>query len=97
MASGCTWVDVDEEATRVRLVTLEEVEDCERLGTTNTTTKADVGPLKRKKEKIAAELLALAQNSAANMGGDTLVAQGPITNGARSYTVYRCGAGQEAL
>lgn len=94
---GCTWVDVDDEAAAVELVTLDRVGNCDRIGTTEATTKPAIGPMKRSKDKVEAELLTLARNSAAKMGGDTVVAQGPVSDGSRTFVVYFCDtAGRQA-
>ena len=41
--------------------------------------------------KVAGELATLARNSAAQLGGDTVVATSEITDGSQTFAVYRCG------
>ena len=47
-------------------------------------------PVQRKPGKVAEELERLARNEAAELGGDRIVALGPVRDGQRSYAVFAC-------
>ena len=88
---GCSWVQVTPEGKIVRLVeSLDQVEQCEKLGTT-TSSVLPKFVFERGKEKVAAELADLARNSAADMGGDTIVPISAVEEGKRTFGVYQCG------
>jgi hypothetical protein len=88
--SACTWVDPIAGASSVTLVQPAHVSNCKRLGTTISKVKANIGSINRNEEKVAGELLTLAQNSAVEVGGDTLVAMSPPTEGTQKFTIYKC-------
>lgn len=90
VASGCTWVDPIAGASSVTLVTPAHVSNCKSLGTTTSQVKAKIGIINRNDEKVAGELLTLAQNSAVEIGGDTLVAEGAPNEGTQRFRIYKC-------
>ena len=67
------------------------VETCKKLGTTNVSVKHKVGFITRSEEKVTEELTTLAKNRAAEMGGDSIVANGAASEGAMSFDIYKCG------
>jgi hypothetical protein len=87
---GCTWVKLEEGAVDVALIPAAMAKQCERLGTTQATSKASVGMIKRNDAKVATEILTLAKNSAAEMGGNTISEVGRLAEGKQTFTVYRC-------
>ena len=89
--AGCTWVDVTEEGETVTLVSSVS-KTCKRLGNTTSTTKADIASIDRSNKKVAVELVTLARNSAAKMGGDTITAESTISeSGEQTFGIFRCG------
>ncbi len=92
LLSACTWVKLTEEGETVTVVTAVP-SSCKRLGSTTSSTKADIASFDRKSKKVATELQTLARNSAAKMGGDTISAEGEVSeNGEQTFGIYRCGA-----
>jgi hypothetical protein len=89
-SSGCTWVDPVAGASRVTLVMPQHVGHCQPLGTTTSQVKAQVGPVHRSESKVQEELLTLARNSAVEIGGDTLVAEGPPSQGTQRFRIFKC-------
>lgn len=87
---ACTWVDVSPQGEDVRVLEAERVSACERVGKTTVNTAASVAGLKRHAEKVQSELDTLARNSAAEIGGDTVVRVGEPVEGRQVYEVYRC-------
>lgn len=90
LLAGCNWVKLERGAEGVRLVSASQVLNCERLGTTTTSVKSRVAGVERNPEKVAAELADLARNSAWDMNGDTIVADGPVRDGEQRFVIYRC-------
>jgi hypothetical protein len=90
VTAGCTWVKLERGAEGVRLVEPSMVTNCERLGTTTTSVRDRVAGVERNAAKVRAELADLARNSAWDMTGDTIVADGPVREGEQRFIVYRC-------
>ena len=91
LAGGCTWVKLTEPGQGVRVGTSAQVASCTKLGATHAKTSTKIAFFARSRKKIDAENESLARNEAAEMGGDTIVAQGPTSSeGRRSFDVYRC-------
>lgn len=88
-ATACTWVKPTPAGAAVREVGPEHVAGCEHLGgVSGTTTERIV--LKRNAEVVRKEQVTLAQNQAATIGGDTIVAKGPAQGPTLQFDVYRC-------
>jgi Domain of unknown function (DUF4156) len=90
VASGCTWVDPIAGASAVTLVQPSHVVNCKSIGTTVSQVKDKVGFINRSDDKVTEELLTLAKNSAVELGGDTLVAEGGPSEGTQKFRIYKC-------
>jgi hypothetical protein len=90
LAGGCTWVKLTSPGEGVRVGTAAEVASCQKLGATHSKTSSRI-IFSRSPQKIDAEVETLARNEAADMGGNTIVPQGPTSSeGRRSFDVYHC-------
>ena len=89
--AACTWVEPTKEGGEVLLVKAFNVESCKKLGSTTSYVKHKVGFITRGEEKVNEELVTLARNKAAEMGGNSIVAQGPAKEGRMSFDIYKCG------
>jgi hypothetical protein len=87
---ACTWVNLTPGGETVRVADADSVATCERKGKTIISLKADVAGIERNREKVKTELETLARNSAAELGGDTIVAASEIANGKQTFEVYLC-------
>ncbi|SEP62916.1 protein of unknown function [Ectothiorhodospira magna] len=87
---GCTFIKLTPGGERVRILEAHEIGNCERIGSTSASVAEQVGIFRRPPEKLTQEVEHAARNAAAEMGGDTLVPQGPLREGRRGYDVYRC-------
>lgn len=92
--SACTWVEPTKEGSDVLLVKSFNVETCKKVGSTTTSVKHKLGIITRSEEKVTEELTTLAKNRAAEMGGDSIVAQGEPVDGSMSFDIYKCGENQ---
>ena len=92
LAFGCAWVKLAPEAEDVQIApSAEAVASCRKVGTINSQTKARVGFFARGQEKLSEELATLARNEAAEMGADTVLAEGPPSvEGRQRFGAYRC-------
>jgi hypothetical protein len=88
--ASCSWVTLERGAEGVRLVEPPRAINCERLGTTTTSVRDRVAGIDRSADKVASELADLARNSAWEINGDTIVADGPVQDGQRRFIIYRC-------
>ena len=88
---ACTWVEPTKEGSEVLVVKASKVETCKKLGTATTSVKHKVGIITRSDEKVTEELTILAKNKAAEMGGDSIVAQSEPVEGSMSFYIYKCG------
>ena len=89
--AACTWVEPTKEGSEVLLVKAYNVESCKKLGSTTSYVKHKVGFVTRGEEKVNEELITLARNKAAEMGGDSIVSQGAANEGRMSFDIYKCG------
>lgn len=88
---ACTWVDLSPAGEKTRVLSAAEVVNCQRLGTTTASVKAEVAGIERAPERVQEELESLARNSAAaDLKGDTVVPIGKPRDGKQVFEVYRC-------
>jgi hypothetical protein len=91
LAGAWSWVKLSPEGESVRVATAAQVATCKTIGTTHSKTSSKAWIFARGQKSIDQEVEFLARNEAANMGGNTIVAQGPTSSeGRRSFDVYRC-------
>jgi hypothetical protein len=88
--SACTWVKPTEAGKKVTLVKAFNVKNCKNIGTTTSSVKAQLGSIERSPDKVRQELIALAQNQAADLGGDSIVALTDVEEGSMEFGIYRC-------
>jgi hypothetical protein len=90
LMSSCATVDLTTDGKKVRVLSPAEVSSCRELGKTNTSVTATALGVARPPETIKKELESIGRNSAANMGGDTVVPLTVIADGKQSFVVYKC-------
>lgn len=88
--SACTWVELTPSGKKVRVLELQDVASCKRLGKTSASVLAKAAGIQRRGDKVAEELAALASNTAADMGGDTIVPTSEVVDGKQNFDIYRC-------
>jgi hypothetical protein len=88
--AACTWVKTEPGAEAIPLVGMDAVTHCERLGQATTSVRDRVAGVQRRPGKVEDELADLARNSALDIGGDTLVADGPVRDGQQRFLIFRC-------
>ena len=90
LAAACTWVDLKPRGEKVRVLAVEEVGSCREVGRVSAVTAAKIGFIARGKDTVQEEVYRLARNNAGDMGGDTIVAAGPLIDGEQPFRVFRC-------
>ena len=88
--SCSNWVQVTSSGTAVRLLTIQEVEDCDRIGSAGAQTLGSVVGLERGAERLQDELSRIARNEAGDMGGNAIVPESVISDGRQAFGVYLC-------
>lgn len=87
---SCTWVDLSEQGSNVRVVLQNQLgPSCVRTGTTHVEV-LDKVILERAASNVMLELQALARNQAAARGDDTIVAISQVVDGEQDYALYKC-------
>ena len=90
LASGCALVSVTEAGAKVRLTAPEAVVACTGLGRITASVVHEVGFIPRHPDAVQDNVNVTARNSAAGMGGDTIVPVAPLADGKQTFDVYRC-------
>jgi hypothetical protein len=92
MLSACTWVQLSPGGEEVTVLTLAQANNrsCELLGRASSTTMDRIVVVDRSDERQQRELITLARNEAANMGGNAIAPQANISNGRQQFNVYNC-------
>lgn len=88
--TACTWVQLTGAGQGVRLATVNEIGNCTRVGRTLVHTVSKVTFVERGGDKQQTELVTLARNEGADLGGNVVVAESVINNGEQTFGVYRC-------
>jgi len=90
IVGGCSFVNLTEEGEGVRIATAEAVSACTGLGRTTASVVYEVASIPRHPDAVQENINVTARNSAASMGGDTLVPVSPVAEGKQTFEVYRC-------
>jgi len=90
IVGGCSLVDLTKEGEGVRVATADAVSACTGLGRTTASVVYEVAAIPRHPDAVKENIEVTARNSAASMGGDTIVPASPIAEGKQTFEVYRC-------
>lgn len=88
--TGCTWVQLTAEGKNVSLAVVDSISNCERIGRATSKTLGSIVAIERGGGRLQEELLTLARNEAARMGGNSVVPESLIDNGQQIFVVYNC-------
>jgi hypothetical protein len=91
LLEACAWVKPTASGAEVRVASAAEVAGCREAGSTRVSVLDKVAGVRRGYTAVAQELATLARNSAAQLGGDTVVPTSEIVDGEQTFAVYRCG------
>jgi hypothetical protein len=90
LLSACSSLKLTPDGEKIRVLQPNEVNSCRELGKTNTSVTATVVGIDRPDDTIAKELIIIASNGAARMGGDTIVPLTVVEAGQQTFIVYKC-------
>ena len=90
LLGACSSLELTPDGEKVRLLGPSEVGSCRELGKTNTSVTATVAGIERPDDTISKELVTIASNGAARMGGDTIVPLTVVEAGQQTFVVYKC-------
>jgi hypothetical protein len=90
LLSSCATIQLTQDGQKVRMLTPDEVSSCRELGKTNTSITDSILGINRPIEALERELKIIGRNSAANMGGDTMVPLTIVEKGKQTFVVYKC-------
>jgi len=88
--AGCSFVETTPEGEKVRVLALDEVKTCRKLGQTRVKVLDNLIGVARPPETVAEELRTEAGNSAGEMGGDTIVPTTDVVEGRQTFDIYKC-------
>ena len=88
--TGCATTSLTQGGEKIRTLQPDEVTSCKELGKSQASVTATALGLARPIETLTKELNDIARNSAANMGGDTIVPLTIIKEGQQTFIVYKC-------
>lgn len=88
--TSCTWVSLTPEGEGVVVLQPGAVANCQRVGRVTSRTTDEIVTVDRSAEKLQNELLVLARNEAAALGGNAIVPDSVIQEGAQVFSVYNC-------
>ncbi len=89
LLGACTWIKLTEGGTNVSQASEADVVNCQKVGIVSAHTRDQV-VVNRSDSKVREELLVLARNEAARLGGDSIVPMGPQREGEQDFTAYKC-------
>ena len=90
LIAACTWVPVSQQGADVQVFPPNEVGKCERKGKVTVSVKHKIAGAHRSGEKVSLELITLARNAAAKMGGNMVSPETDPNEGSQVFGVYVC-------
>ena len=88
--TGCSFVERTPGGEKVRVLAIDEVKTCRKLSKVSVSVADKLLGIARPPETIEQELQNEARNSAADAGGDTIVAATTAEKGRQSFFIYKC-------
>jgi hypothetical protein len=93
LIAGCgNWIEVKPQARDVAILEPAQTASCQYLGKTEAAVLNEAGFLPRNPQAINADLVNIARNDAAQMGGDAVAPLSERDRGHQTFGIYRCGA-----
>ena len=89
--AGCaTYVKLSPGGEKVRVLSADEVRSCRLIGKVSSTVTEKAGIVTRTEGYVVQDVEYNARNSAAEMGGDTIVPLTQLKEGRQTFQVYKC-------
>lgn len=90
LAACSSWVQLSPEAESINLLTASQASQCRRIGTANVNALDEIGFIDRSATRLQDELVKLAKNEAARLGGTSVVPESTIEEGRQTFGVFFC-------
>jgi hypothetical protein len=91
LIAGCgNWVDVRPDARDVAIIDAAQATNCKQLGESSASVLHDEGFVPRNPQAINADLVNIARNDAAKMGGNAVAPLHPRKRGHQMFGIYQC-------
>ena len=90
LSAGCAVLSLTDDGAAIRLTKPEAAASCTKLGRVKASVLHKVGIIPRHADAVKEEIEVVARNSAAQMGGDTMVPASGVEDGKQAFDVYRC-------
>jgi len=88
--AGCAVTGGRGPEDSVRVVTAEQLRGCTNVGSAHVTVVDNLAELQKVEGAVAGKLIALAKNSALQLGGNAIVEMTNIVDGSQSFAVFNC-------
>lgn len=90
--TACTWVEISEEGKKIRIVSMDDVKTCKKIGKVSVSVKDKIAGFDRNEDKVKSELEKLARNTVIELKlkGDSIVPVSKIKDGKQIFAVYKC-------
>ena len=90
---ACTWVKMEPEGARVRVLAADAVTDgCTARGEIGVSVKDRVGLYHRNELKVIDELETMARNEAVSLSADAILPLDEPSAGEQRFAAFRCGS-----
>ena len=90
MMSGCSFVNLNPNAQDVVLLKPYQARECDQLRRSTSQVLSKIWFINRNKDAMEDELVILAKNTAADLGGNAVVPDSEIVDGKQSFIIYNC-------
>jgi len=90
IASACSWVDLNPAAEDVLILKPSQAKQCEQMRRTTSQVMDKIWFVGRNEEKMGEELATLARNTAAESGGNAIMAVSKIAEGKQTFAILNC-------
>jgi hypothetical protein len=90
VAACATYEELTPGGEKVRILSANEVQGCRLLGKVTSSVTEKAGIYTRTEGYVKQDVEYNARNSAADMGGDTVVPMTKLTEGRQTFEVYKC-------
>lgn len=90
MVSGCSFVNLNPKAQDVLLLKPYQARECDQLRRSTSQVLSKIWFINRSKDAMEDELVILAKNTAADLGGNAVVPDSEIVDGKQTFVIYNC-------
>jgi hypothetical protein len=88
--SACTWVNENKSGRDIAIVSMNDVNNCQKMGNINVSVKHKIGIINRGKTKVLKELQILARNEGVNLGANRIAPNSDPIEGKQTYQAFIC-------